>query len=149
MEKSKSYKAFFNSKTLRQAWEGLVQKAGQKLPSTPSTLQVRDAGATWDFDTVDEFLAAYRRDIASARFDHIMKGYRFILDFETFLSQTGISIQAPSRPEIEAIFNVFEEALPDSLLAISDPPRRETSDLYWSWRKRSVARSQRSLAGQT
>lgn len=122
MEKSKSYKAFFNSRTLRQAWEELVQKAGQTPPSTPDDLQVRDAGATWNFDTVEEFLAAYRPDIAMARFDHIMKGYRFILSFEAFLSQTNITIRAPSRPEIEAIFNVFEEALPDSLLATSDPP---------------------------
>src|SRR6266404_1685517 len=102
MQKSKNYKAFFNSRTLRQAWEGLVQKAGQKLPSTPNNLQVEDAGATWKFDTVDEFLAAYRRDIASASFDHIMKdGYRFMLHFNAHLSRTNISIEAPSRPEIE------------------------------------------------
>jgi predicted nucleotide-binding protein len=122
MEKSKNYKAFFNSRTLRQAWEGLVQKAGQKLPSTTNTLKVEDAGATWKFDTVDEFLAAYRRDIASAYFDHIMKGYRFILMFNAFISQTSLTIEAPSRQEIEAIFNIFEDALPDSLLATSDPP---------------------------
>jgi predicted nucleotide-binding protein len=123
MEKSKNYKAFFNSRTLRQAWEGLVQKAGQKLPSTPQTLQVKDTGATWKFDTVDEFLAAYRPDIAMADFDHIMKGgYRFILDFDAYLSCTNISIEAPSRPEIEAIFNIFEDVLPDSLLATIEPP---------------------------
>jgi predicted nucleotide-binding protein len=121
MEKSKKYKAFFNSKTLRQAWEELVQKAGQTPPSIPNTLQVQDAGARWKFDNVDEFLAAYRRDVAGATFDHIMKGYRFILDFTAFLSQTDVSIEAPSRPEIEAIFNIFEDALPDSLLASSDP----------------------------
>jgi len=122
MEKSKDYTAFFNSRTLRQAWEGLLQKAGQKLPSTPD-IQVEDAGAAWKFDTVDEFLAAYRRGIAGASFyHHIMKGYRFRLYFTALLSQTSISVEAPSRAEIEAIFNIFEDALPDSLLATSVPP---------------------------
>jgi predicted nucleotide-binding protein len=122
MEKSKNYRAFFNSRTLRQAWEGFLQKAKQKVPSIPNTLQVEDAGATWKFDTTDEFLAVYRPDIAGAYFDHIMKGYRFVLMFSAVISNTNITIQAPSRPEIEAIFNIFEEVLPGSLLATSEPP---------------------------
>jgi predicted nucleotide-binding protein len=121
MEKSKTYKAFFNSRTLRQAWEGLVQKAGLKLPSIPNTLQVKDAGAEWYLDTLDEFLAAYRQDIATAYFDDIITaGCRFILRFDS--SGSTIKIKAPSRPEIEAIFNIFEDALPDSLLTTCDPP---------------------------
>ena len=117
MEKSKSYRAFFNSRTLRQAWEGLVQKAGQMRSTTPDTLQAGDAGATWNFDTVEEFLAAYRRDIAGAYFDHIMivDRYRFILFFTASSSETRITIKAPTRQEIEAVFNIFEDALPDSL----------------------------------
>jgi predicted nucleotide-binding protein len=122
VEKSKNYKAFFSSRTLKRGWEGLVQMAQQKPPSTPNTLRVEDAGASWTFDTLEEFLAAYRRDNAAAYFDHIMKGYRFVLIFQAFLSQTDITVQAPTRPEIEAIFNIFEDALPDSLLATSDPP---------------------------
>jgi hypothetical protein len=124
MEKTKYYRAFFNSRTLRQAWEGLKEKAGQELLSPPQTMQVEDAGATWKFDTADEFFAAYRPDIAGGRFDHIMKnpGYRLVATFQRFVSKTSISIEAPSRPEIESIFNIFEDALPGSLLATSETP---------------------------
>jgi len=122
MEKSKKYEALFNSKTLKQAWDGLVQKAGQKLPSTPTILEVEAHEARWTFDNVDEFLAAYRPDITGARFYHTMKDYKFDLAFHAFLSLTNITIAAPRRPEIEAIFNIFEDALPDSLLLTGHTP---------------------------
>src|ERR1700733_803235 len=129
MQKTKSYKAFFDSRTVKQAWEQLLQTAGEKQTSVPGTLVVENAGATWDFDNVEEFFAAYRRDIDYADFDHhLQKGltggkfYQFVLRFNPNRSSTIVSIRAQSRPEIEAIFNTFENALPDSLLSTSDPP---------------------------
>src|ERR1700733_6724654 len=96
MQKTKSYKAFFDSRTVKQAWEQLLQTAGEKQTSVPGTLVVENAGATWDFDNVEEFFAAYRRDIDYADFDHhLQKGltggkfYQFVLRVGRKLRQSS------------------------------------------------------------
>lgn len=85
-----------------------------------------DDSTTWDYDDMDEFLAAYRNSSGEAFFyahpsrsssDHLMVVQVLRMGDER---TTKVEVKAPSRPAIEAVFDVFEAHLHNSRLP--DPP---------------------------
>ena len=128
MQKTKQYpETWFAPEVIRNA-VGLIEVADRPLrqqdevkrtsnqyapPQMRRTrLAVELGSESWEHDSEEEFFADYRRGTRKATYDlslgdrglHIWKYYRNVT----------ITVNAPSRAEIEAIFDVFEQALPTS-----------------------------------
>ena len=79
----------------------------------PITLQVEDGKDTsWDFDTLEEFFAAYRDPNAtSAEFTLQEPGEYSNVSVNFYANISNVSARQKSRDAIEAIFEVFEGAV--------------------------------------
>jgi len=102
MKKSKPYKNVrFDAKTLSEAAAAL----GPKNKYYSLTVQLPDS--EWNFDTLEEFLAA--ADQGSARLSaENPDGKRSLHVFPGF-QKAEVSVAGPTRDEIESIFSVFDK----------------------------------------
>lgn len=117
MEKIKYYyKTKFSADVLEEAHDLFLSKLDQSQEIvTPQTLKVTKGHETWNLDTREEFLTECR-DADSFCFDHIIQNKRLILDVSNFYSY--VHIKSSNRPEIEAIFNVFEKNADKSKIVV-------------------------------
>lgn len=121
MEKKKTYTAVrFSADVLQEANReicGLVNH--DQRDKIYYNFRVEHDDASWKYDNVDEFISDYRRFNGYACFNvHL---YNYDLDVTAYLRDTIVSISAPSRPEIEKVFDVFEK----NILAAKLPPLPE------------------------
>lgn len=118
MEKTKNYKAFFTAPVVKAAVKKFTQLTTKaKVKSELFSLEVGDREASWTFDTLEEFLGAYKQSARQAALHSYVDGdkYRLSLHWDHG-STTRVSVRAPSRVEIETIFNIFEEKFAESQL---------------------------------
>jgi predicted nucleotide-binding protein len=113
MQKSKNYHGVkFSARILRAAIEKSRSMAGTEEP-TITLLGCARRDESWEFDNVDEFLAMYadeavRRALLVLSWPN--ESPKLSVQFEKILGVTTVAIDSTSRPDIESIFGVFEEA---------------------------------------
>lgn len=125
MEKQKTYKNIkFPSNILRSTRELLEkQTKDDEVREVTWSLSIRVSETErWKFDSEDEFFAAYRDSVVSATYFYQL-GVRSI-SMELYKDETTIAVSAPLRAEIEAIFHLFEEAVPNSFLLVETAAAR-------------------------
>ncbi len=83
-------------------------------------LSVGDHEATWKFDTLEEFLGAYKPGIDNASLHVSTSNDKSMwLNFQgKVFPGTTVNVRSPSRIEIETIFNIFEENYSSSELPV-------------------------------
>jgi hypothetical protein len=84
------------------------------------TLSVQHDDATWEYDNLDEFLADYRNFQKNAHV-HVRSG-EFALMFWAWPATADITVTAPTRPNVESIFSIFESALAMSRVLVTQKP---------------------------
>ena len=111
MKKSKAYEwTFFDSKVIEDSILSFLSTAGiSTIEDTSPLLRVSFMDESWSHDTLAEFLADYRKKPQSVHV--IISGHRYNLDisFNSYSRKTEITFQAPSRKEIEELFNIYEQ----------------------------------------
>jgi Predicted nucleotide-binding protein containing TIR-like domain len=113
LEKTKDYPRIkFDSKALSEAHEALKSLTSAKLRYI--ALSVDFEHVRWSFDKVDEFLAA--ADQGSVRFIVFDNG----ITIGVTIRGNEVSVRAPTREKIEAIFSVFEKNV--ERCRLPDPP---------------------------
>ena len=120
MEKSKPYRnIFFKASVLKTAIERIAKLADQDEPNKHPPLKVFNMKVfsreeSWNFDDLEEFLSVYKPTEDISFFWHVEDRRQLSLRFDHRI--TDISVTAPTRTEIETVFNIFEEHVADSKL---------------------------------
>lgn len=129
MQKNKKYlDTWFTAEALKEAIAATRELAVcKKVSLTSPMFRVQHDDSTWYYDTIEEFLADYRKYKTSAYVRIFGRGVH--LDFTFHGRDTTIHVEAPQRVEIEAVFEVFEKnsetsKLPKLPTVPSPPPPR-------------------------
>ncbi|MDD5250300.1 MAG: nucleotide-binding protein [Rhodocyclaceae bacterium] len=119
MKKQKEYRdTRFAAEVLKEAIAQIKEVAGRaKVELTQSDFKVDHDDSTWQYDAFEEFLADFRK----------YKGYAYCTVYGgafdltvTFDRRTvSVSVKAPQRADIEAVFDVFEKSASGARL---EPP---------------------------
>jgi predicted nucleotide-binding protein len=117
MEKTKEYKnTRFSVETLREAAktiERIVADSRERLGS--NIFSVTEKEEKWVYDNEEEFFASYRQAFSSAMYYRISPS--FLLNVSASKRSVDVSVRASTRAQIEAVFDVFERHLSESLVA--------------------------------
>jgi len=109
MEKSKVYPDVdFTPEVIREALEILtsfIEEKNRESPRCTRRITLAD-GESWSYDTDEEFFADYRK--LFCRVSYALSWNKFNFDIWIFSRQTTITISAPERRQIEAVFEIFE-----------------------------------------
>jgi predicted nucleotide-binding protein len=100
-----------------QAIESILTKEDRKYLVTEFLAQ-KDADEDWEFDSLEEFLAAFQ-----GHGNYTKRGGPRGLSFYSFSDNTTVNIHAPTRSEIDAVANVFEKHAPSCMLPIVSATR--------------------------
>ena len=137
MEKSKHFKrTVFSAEVLKKSvdvFDNIVETTGESddRPEVDD-LSVYFADHSWEYDTLEEFIAGYREGTGV-----YFKRIRWVgaTDNRSYFSlqlrrynrdlQTTVSVSAPHRHQIESVFEVFEESAIDAQLP---EPAQEEQD---------------------
>lgn len=112
MRKSKDYERVkFSTEKIRDAlkkWEEMLPQDGEMSHER----SVRTKNETWNYDD-EEFFADFQKEHKSAMyrvFFHYNRSIPYYFEIRSSPTyQTTIDIEAPTRTEIESVFNVFEK----------------------------------------
>lgn len=123
MEKTKYYYTCrFSLKTVKDAHAKFLSLLDEtKEISTPSTLRITKGDETWDYDTFEEFIAAYN-DADDYWFDHIETEQRKRLIIRGDRNALHVLVESKERKEIENIFQIFESKLDESVVKTEKEP---------------------------
>ena len=113
MNKSKTYKnVYFSSEVIQRASEPLRtrrEKSDRKLNSFEFDFVVQRGDVTWDYDSIDEFLADYRvspPDYAS--FHATYSGNSLRIHYRATNLTSNVTITSNDRSIIETVFQIFD-----------------------------------------
>lgn len=117
MRKDKTYaETRFSADVLKESAMALRAVAARsKTELNNYSFSVQHDDSKWKYDTFEEFLADYRKFQGPAYFN--IYGSKHDLDVSVFPRQTTVGVKAPSRADIETVFDVFEKHLADSKLS--------------------------------
>jgi predicted nucleotide-binding protein len=123
MKKRKTYhKTRFATEVIQSAYNVFISKTGMKGEKTrPRFLWVSYGNETWDYDSIDEFLAEYPKAERYA-FEKAVDNPWRMFDIHGNTDTVSIGIEFPKRVDIEAIFQVFEQNLERSSIAVASQP---------------------------
>ena len=119
MQKDKTYRrARFSGKVISEASHLFVSLLDDDESKALSTiLRVSYADEIWEHDSEDEFFADIIRDDASYQYRKLGRTHKFSVSWRFIgFPNTSVSVEAPSRAEIESVFRHFEESLLEALL---------------------------------
>jgi predicted nucleotide-binding protein len=111
MEKEKTYYAVhFTPEVLAAVFRQMrtLNKDEGKAPLKFQLLQVEHDDAMWGHDSLEEFLADYRKYKGNALVTLVGESLRLLLSCRP--SKARMMVQAPSRDEIESVFAILEVA---------------------------------------
>lgn len=137
MEKKKKYDLCrFSDETLREAVIAFGELfKGREIEGSYRSLSVDVDGATWRHDTIEEFLADYRRTNGGAHFEYQIKeinrdrsdgSYQYHTIYVRYLllwdgwSWTEVTVTSTNRKNIESIFGIFDRKIDVSKLPEPD-----------------------------
>lgn len=125
MRKDKEYfETRFAADVLRDAMQVTRGRAEQaKVEVGGTLLKVEHDDSTWSYDTVDEFFADFRKYSGYASFNVYGNGFDLSVSFTP--RKASVSMKAPTRADVEAVFEVFEKYAAQSKLPPQPlpPPR--------------------------
>ena len=101
----------FKPEILREASLSLYKLVKKDKPISPSlNLRLKNYdGVSWVHDSEDEFFSDYRKDHDSSTYEiRYPDGYWIEVDYYGWKPDTEVAVWAPSRHEIESIFEIFE-----------------------------------------
>jgi len=116
MEKKKDYaNARFSTETLKECF-ARAQEIARRSKAEPSfrALKVEHDDATWKYDSFDEFLADYRKFGGHAYIAMAAGDVRIDIWFQH--NDTTLIVEAPTRADIESVFELFEGNLASAAL---------------------------------
>lgn len=120
MEKSKTYENVrFSSDTIRDALKVFTDGLPRFRKLHTTMRRIHRDEETWNFDSDEEFFAAFRKPCSSAslhKFTITGKDAKF--DFGYFGRNSDVSVEQHHVAGIEEVFDVFEKKLEDSRLPI-------------------------------
>ena len=121
MEKGKFYfKTKFSMEVLKASYEKFLSYLSFPIIKIkPSSLTIDIDNETWSYDTFEEFICAYK-NCEGYRFDIIIQDKRLIMDGDRRYSY--VKVCSKSRSEIEAIFQIFESKLDESIIKVEKEP---------------------------
>lgn len=127
----------YSADVLYEALASFRDRASQ-ANSKPSNLmlKVEHDDSTWTHDTIDEFMADYRKCQGYAVFS--VYGDGFDLSVTCLSRKTAVSVKAPTRLDIEVVFGVFEKYATQSRLP-SLPPEPMSGPVVFIGHGRSGA----------
>lgn len=136
MEKTKHYtRTRFTEDVLRSAAQEMRKQAASKGDER-AYLSVEVDDAEWRHDTEEEFFSDYRRSTGGAIYQVERAGR--LLRLQAFPRSVQVSVGAPSRHEIEAVFAIFEQAFERCRLPkLPDPPREDVRPVVFIGHGRS------------
>jgi hypothetical protein len=116
MRKNKEYAdTRFSAEVLRVAMQVARERAARsKVELGSISLSVDHEDSSWSYDTVDEFLADFRKYRGRAYFSAY--GGDFDLTVSFTRRNATVSMKALTRVDIEAVFEVFEKHVAESKL---------------------------------
>jgi len=122
MQKTKDYPwTRFSVEVLRAAAEELSR--GLKRAAEPGELFVNTDDGRWSYDDVEDFYAAYRASNGWAGIAFRGEGCTLSVEVLHYLPlPTHISVKAPERARINAVFNIFDAHAETSRLP--EPPAK-------------------------
>ncbi|WP_327582218.1 nucleotide-binding protein [Nonomuraea sp. NBC_00507] len=123
MEKSKGYGSVkFTPEVIQEAFDRLL--VDERI-SRYGTLRTYNGQESWNFDDFNEFAADCRKDGSLYYFkvDFYRKNEGQVAHLNVTWEQSGarVDISAPTRGEIERVFDVFEQALEKCRIAETRP----------------------------
>lgn len=112
MEKTKSFKrTFFDSEFIEKAVTFFIKQPGApSIEKCSKILRVSLDQESWKHDTLEEFLADYSKNPQDVHFEIDYTGYDLDISFSSYSLTTRITIKAPTRKEVESLFNLFEQS---------------------------------------
>lgn len=130
MEKSKTYKnVWFNPEVIKEAYEIFNKYLDdEQKKNIYQSLVIRISETEgWHYDVDEEFFADYRRyswNTKESICSKFVGEYHFDIHFTSYYGRnTRITIEAPKRQQIEAVFEIFEKYLLDSKLPKPEPQK--------------------------
>lgn len=110
----------FSADVLRKAANKLFKNVELKdeSPSLYISLELDDG--EWTYDNEDEFLNDYRRSNKGGVYKKSFKEYEFRAQF--FSSSIQVSVEAPTRAEIQSVFNILDNNFDSSRLPEPEEP---------------------------
>ena len=123
MKKEKDYQnTRFSAETLREAYSA-INEIAMRLETELSTglLVVEHKEETWNYDTLEEFLADYRKYNWYATFSLRSRHTDLFISIKPRSAE--VQVTALNRVDIEAIFSIFEKNIAtDKLQPLPKPP---------------------------
>lgn len=139
MKKDSIYSYCYFSADILQTAVGVFEKilTDQKMKAVDRELSVIRGIESWTYDSREEFYSDYRKDPSYAHLRIVYEkdvSYWFSITYEAkhrgLNIYTSISVQAPTRPEIEAVFDVFEKHSNESKVPEPDPPPKPKPTIF-------------------
>jgi predicted nucleotide-binding protein len=129
MEKVKKFKrTFFDAEFIEKAAQQFIKQSdAPALEKCYRTLRVTLEHEMWRHDTLEEFLADYAKGPKDLNFEVEYGGYQLGITFDDYSLSTNVSIKAPTRKEVESLFNFFEQNA--KKFYIEPPPPAIESDI--------------------
>lgn len=127
MEKEKKYeKTRFSAHVIREASEEFRRQVDPRAKTKPSYyFSVEADGAKWHHDSAEEVFADYRRSSGDAAYREERNSACLHLIAVHSIGTTVVTVEAPDRAQIEAVFEVFEKHLGASRLPSPSEPEPE------------------------
>lgn len=122
MKKDKEYfDTRFSADALREAMQIVSDRAERANVRFGSPLlKVDHDDSSWDYDTVDEFFADFRKYSGYAYFSIYGDGFELSVRFSP--RKAEVSVRGPTRVDIESVFEVFEKHAAQSKLPPEPQP---------------------------
>lgn len=130
MEKSKKYEyTRFSGDVLREAIEVFRRKInkGKAAPLVYMFVDVEDAH--WKHDLIEEFFADYRKSYGGAVYEE-RNDLTIQLRVHAFSDSVLVTVGAPDRGNIEAVFEVFERHASSSRLPVPKKPPPDPPTIF-------------------
>jgi hypothetical protein len=110
MKKEKTFnRTLFDANTLQLAKAKFDEISNFILKYSSTYYYVSIGTESWYHNNFEEFLADYRKPYGSIKLMFHFEKYQLEVDTSDYFKHTIVGISAPTRQEIESIFNVFED----------------------------------------
>jgi len=110
-----------------ELWKGLRDDDLKIRPSGLLNVELDDA--EWNHDSVEEFIADYRRTRGNARYSRSRRERHIVVSLYRGGESTVVDVMAESREVIERVFTIFERSR-DNCRVTAPPARRERPTIF-------------------
>jgi hypothetical protein len=115
------YSTRFSVAIIKEAYDVFLSKLDSNKPiGNPQELTITNDDVQWSFDSLEEWLVEYPY-ARTFDFDYIVQGNRLII-MSSGTRNTYVSVEFPSRPLIESVFQILERHVDESKIATEEEP---------------------------